>query len=61
MPTVRTNDIDLYYEVAGAGPAVVFAHGAGGNHLSWWQQGVRMSSGYEAARRLRALIAVTRS
>ena len=29
---------DLYYETAGAGPAIVFAHGAGGNHLSWWQQ-----------------------
>jgi 3-oxoadipate enol-lactonase len=30
--------IELYYEVHGDGPAVVFAHGAGGNHLSWWQQ-----------------------
>ncbi|HEV3009724.1 MAG TPA: alpha/beta hydrolase [Burkholderiales bacterium] len=29
---------ELYYEVAGEGPAVVFAHGLGGNHLSWWQQ-----------------------
>jgi 3-oxoadipate enol-lactonase len=28
----------LYYEVTGAGPTVVFAHGLGGNHLSWWQQ-----------------------
>jgi pimeloyl-ACP methyl ester carboxylesterase len=28
----------LYYEVAGEGPALVFAHGLGGNHLSWWQQ-----------------------
>jgi hypothetical protein len=26
----------LYYEVTGAGPAIVFAHGLGGNHLSWW-------------------------
>jgi 3-oxoadipate enol-lactonase len=38
MPTVRANGIDLYYEVHGEGPAVVFAHGRGGNHLSWWQQ-----------------------
>jgi 3-oxoadipate enol-lactonase len=38
MPTVHVNGIDLYYEVHGKGPAVVFAHGAGGNHLSWWQQ-----------------------
>jgi pimeloyl-ACP methyl ester carboxylesterase len=28
----------LYYEATGAGPAIVFAHGLGGNHLSWWQQ-----------------------
>jgi len=28
----------LYYEVAGTGPVLVFAHGLGGNHLSWWQQ-----------------------
>jgi len=28
----------LYYEVTGNGPAIVFAHGLGGNHLSWWQQ-----------------------
>jgi pimeloyl-ACP methyl ester carboxylesterase len=29
---------ELYYEVTGEGPALVFAHGLGGNHLSWWQQ-----------------------
>lgn len=28
----------LYYEVCGSGPALLFAHGLGGNHLSWWQQ-----------------------
>jgi pimeloyl-ACP methyl ester carboxylesterase len=28
----------LYYEMAGSGPAIVFAHGLGGNHMSWWQQ-----------------------
>jgi len=38
MPTAEINGIELYYEVHGRGPAVVFAHGAGGNHLSWWQQ-----------------------
>ena len=38
MPKARVNGIELYYEVYGNGPAVVFAHGAGGNHLSWWQQ-----------------------
>jgi 3-oxoadipate enol-lactonase len=38
MPTEQINGIGFYYEVHGNGPAVVFAHGAGGNHLSWWQQ-----------------------
>jgi pimeloyl-ACP methyl ester carboxylesterase len=31
-------DCRLYYEVEGSGPHLVFAHGLGGNHLSWWQQ-----------------------
>src|SRR5206468_12225407 len=35
---LRRGDAELYYEVVGQGPAVVFAHGLGGNHLSWWQQ-----------------------
>jgi pimeloyl-ACP methyl ester carboxylesterase len=42
MPVARLNDVDLYYErhgpKAGAAGAIVFAHGVGGNHLSWWQQ-----------------------
>src|SRR4051812_13502243 len=28
----------LYFEVEGSGPFLIFAHGLGGNHLSWWQQ-----------------------
>ena len=29
----------LYYEdTGGQAPVVLFLHGAGGNHLSWWQQ-----------------------
>jgi pimeloyl-ACP methyl ester carboxylesterase len=31
-------DCRIYYEVAGSGPPIVFAHGLGGTHLSWWQQ-----------------------
>ncbi len=29
---------DLHYWSFGSGPALVFAHGLGGNALSWWQQ-----------------------
>lgn len=38
MPTVDTEGASLYYETHGAGPAVVFAHGRGGNCASWWRQ-----------------------
>ena len=38
MPKAPINGIDLYYEECGEGPAIAFAHGAGGNHMSWWQQ-----------------------
>ncbi len=31
-------DCRIHYEVMGEGPAIVFAHGLGGNHLSWFQQ-----------------------
>ena len=35
---VPIGKFQLYYERAGTGPAIVFLHGLGGNHLSWWQQ-----------------------
>jgi len=38
MPLLTTGGAELYYETHGSGPAIVFAHGAGGNHLSWFQQ-----------------------
>ena len=38
MHYAHVNGVELYYESHGEGPAVVFAHGRGGNHLSWWQQ-----------------------
>jgi 3-oxoadipate enol-lactonase len=38
MPFAPVNGIQLYYEVHGSGPLVLFAHGQGGNHVSWWQQ-----------------------
>jgi len=36
----------LYYEVTGSGPAIIFAHGLRGNHLSWWQQVPHFSGRY---------------
>jgi 3-oxoadipate enol-lactonase len=38
MPIAQVPGASLYYEVHGSGPWLAFAHGAGGNHLSWWQQ-----------------------
>jgi 3-oxoadipate enol-lactonase len=38
MPFLTLDRCDLYYEVTGQGPALLFAHGLGGGHLSWWQQ-----------------------
>lgn len=38
MPFASINGIELYYETHGEGEPLVFAHGAGGNHISWWQQ-----------------------
>ena len=38
MPFAALEGVDLYYEETGEGPAIVFAHGGGGNHLIWYQQ-----------------------
>ncbi|WP_301589622.1 alpha/beta fold hydrolase [Sabulicella glaciei] len=35
---VERPDCRIAYEVTGSGPALVFAHGLGGNLMSWWQQ-----------------------
>jgi pimeloyl-ACP methyl ester carboxylesterase len=37
---------NLHYEVTGSGPALLFAHGLGGNQLSWWQQVAHFSPHY---------------
>ena len=39
MSFMTQNGFRLYYEdTGGDAPTVVFLHGAGGNHVSWWQQ-----------------------
>ncbi|MEO6397908.1 MAG: alpha/beta fold hydrolase [Tepidiformaceae bacterium] len=38
MPYANVNAARLYYEQHGAGDDLLLLHGAGGNHLSWWQQ-----------------------
>jgi 3-oxoadipate enol-lactonase len=38
MTEIKLSSAVIDYEVEGQGPALVFAHGAGGNRLSWWQQ-----------------------
>jgi 3-oxoadipate enol-lactonase len=38
MPLTSLNGMTLYYESTGTGETVTFLHGAGGNHMSWWQQ-----------------------
>ena len=38
MPNASVNGTEIYYETHGEGPAIVFAHGVGGNHSVWFQQ-----------------------
>ena len=38
MTILKLDGVNLYYELHGDGPLVVFIHGASGTHLSWWQQ-----------------------
>lgn len=51
MATVESEGASLYYEVHGPGdgerPAVVFAHGRGGNCASWWQQVPHFAARYK--------------
>ena len=50
MPYAKNGDINIYYETHGErGPALVFAHGAGGNATSWWQQVPVFRANYRVA------------
>lgn len=46
MPVLTIGDDELYYEDHGAGPAIVLAHGVGGNHASWFNQVETLSRSY---------------
>lgn len=44
--TLERPGCNIYYEVMGQGPAIVFAHGLGGNHMSWFQQVAHFADRY---------------
>ena len=46
LGTLERPGCTIHYEVTGSGPAIVFAHGLGGNHMSWWQQVAHFSARY---------------
>jgi len=47
MPYAQSSGVKIYYESHGSGPAIVFLHGAGGNHAAWWQQTAYFRSAYQ--------------
>jgi pimeloyl-ACP methyl ester carboxylesterase len=46
MPSVRTNDVETYYERRGSGPPIVFVHGALLDHAQWDRQVEALSEEY---------------
>ena len=48
MAYASSGEAQIYYEVHGEGPAVVFAHGRGGNAASWWRQAPAFATEYKA-------------
>ncbi len=38
MPTLHLDDIDLYYEIIGQGPPLLFIHGLGSSSRDWQEQ-----------------------
>ncbi len=38
MATIDIDGFSMYYETEGSGEPVIFAHGVGGNHASWYNQ-----------------------
>lgn len=46
MPYVEAGASRIYYETHGDGPPVLFVHGVGGNHASWFRQIPMLSKHY---------------
>jgi 3-oxoadipate enol-lactonase len=48
VPKATINGTEIYYESTGddSAPVIIFAHGRGGNHISWWQQVAAFSGEY---------------
>jgi len=46
MPYTESDGAQVYYEVHGSGPGVLFVHGSGGHHAAWWQQVAALQSQY---------------
>ena len=47
LTSAKLDNFEMYFEVHGDGPPVVLAHGAGGTHMSWWQQVPVLSQKYK--------------
>ena len=47
LTSAKLENFQMYFEVHGEGPALVLAHGAGGTHMSWWQQVPVLSQKYK--------------
>lgn len=46
MSYLKLDDVEIYYELHGDGPPLVFIHGASGTHLTWWQQVAELRHNY---------------
>lgn len=47
MPILRYRDINVYYEIAGAGDPLLFIHGLGSSHRDWEPQVAFFSRHYQ--------------
>lgn len=47
MPIINRDNTQIYYETKGHGPAIVFAHGAGGNAAIWFNQVAHFSEHFQ--------------